>query len=94
MFRVEPDSAAAHLLTAQMMIRVELEEFAEAELKRHWGRTRGCRGQITCSGQIAITKEDYDEGIALMESELQVDPGNASAYYKIGDAYTRLLQMG
>src|SRR5262249_433874 len=34
LFKVAPDSAGAHLLTAQMMVRLEFEEFAEAELQK------------------------------------------------------------
>ena len=34
MFRVADNSPAAHLFTAQMMVRVELNEQAEAELKQ------------------------------------------------------------
>ena len=92
MFRVESDSAAAHLLTAQMMIRVDLEEFAEVELKKALGKDPKLPRANYLLGQIAIYKGRFDEGIALMERELQVNPGNASAYYKIGDAYTRLLK--
>jgi tetratricopeptide (TPR) repeat protein len=92
MFRVTPDSATAHLLTAQMMVRVEFEEFAEFELKKALEQDPKLPQANYLLGQIAIYKGKLDEGIALMERELAINPGNANAFYKIGDAYTRQLK--
>jgi tetratricopeptide (TPR) repeat protein len=92
MFRVAPDSAAAHLLAAQMMFRVEMEELAAAELKQALEKNPRLPQAHYLLGQIAIYKGRFDEGIALMEKELAVNPGNANAHYKIGDALTRQLK--
>ncbi|MFN7946073.1 MAG: tetratricopeptide repeat protein [Blastocatellia bacterium] len=92
MFGVAADSPAAHLLTAQMMIRVEFEEFAEAELKKALDKDARLPQANYLLGQIAIYKGRLDDGISLMQKELAVNPGNANAYYKLGDAYTRQLR--
>ena len=92
LFKVAPDAPAAHLLTAQMMFRVEMEEFAVIELNKALAKDPRLPQANYLLGQIAIYKGRPEEGIALLEKELQINPGNANAYYKIGDAYTRLLK--
>lgn len=92
MFGVAADSPAARLLTAQMMIRVEFEDFAEAELKQALAQNPALPQANYLLGQNAIYKGRFDEGIALMQKELAINPNNANAWYKIGDALTRQLK--
>jgi tetratricopeptide (TPR) repeat protein len=92
MFRVAPDSAQAHLLTAQMMIRLEYLEFAEVELKLAVEKDPRLPQAHYLLGQMAVFRARYDEGIQLLEKELALNPTNAMAYYKLGDAYTLQLK--
>jgi len=92
MFRVAPESASAHLVTAQMMIRLEYLEFAEAELKLAVEKDPKLPQAHYLLGQIAVFRARYDEGIQLLEKELALNPVNAMAYYKLGDAYTLQLK--
>src|SRR5262245_57014781 len=92
MFRVTPEGAAAHLLTAQMMIRLEFLEFAEAELKLAVEKDPKLPQAHYLLGQIAVFRARYDEGIQLLEKEIALNPVNAMAYYKLGDAYTLQLK--
>jgi tetratricopeptide (TPR) repeat protein len=92
MFRVAPDSPAAHLLAAQMMVRVELDEMAEAELKQALAKEPKLPMANYLLGQMAIFRGRLDEGIQLLEREIAINPGHANAYYKLGDAYARQLR--
>jgi tetratricopeptide (TPR) repeat protein len=92
MFRVAPEGGAAHLVTAQMMIRLEFLEFAEAELKLAVEKDPKLPQAHYLLGQIAVFRARYDEGIQLLEKEIALNPVNAMAYYKLGDAYTLQLK--
>jgi tetratricopeptide (TPR) repeat protein len=91
-FRVAPNSAAAHLVTAQMMVRAEFDELAEAELKQGIAKDPKLPHAHFLLGQTALFRGRIDEGIALLQREIEVNPGNAMAFYRLGDAYMRQLK--
>jgi tetratricopeptide (TPR) repeat protein len=88
-FGVPVDSAAAHLIAAQMMSRLDFEAFAEAELKLAIQKNPALPLAHALLGQIAIFHGHYEEGISLTEREISINPGNAMAWYQLGDARVR-----
>lgn len=91
-FHVPADSAAAHLLAAQMMVRAEMEDMAQAELTAALKKDPRLPQAHLLLGQAALFRGRLDEAIALFDKELETSPGNAMAFYRMGDAYTRQLQ--
>ncbi|HEY8151512.1 MAG TPA: tetratricopeptide repeat protein [Vicinamibacteria bacterium] len=91
-FHVPADSAAAHLLAAQMMVRAEMEDMAQAELTAALKKDPRLPQAHLLLGQAALFRGRLDEAIALFDKELETSPGSAMAFYRMGDAYTRQLQ--
>jgi tetratricopeptide (TPR) repeat protein len=89
LYRVPPDSAGAHLIAAQLMIRFEMEPQAEAQLATAIRKDPRTPGANLLLGQIALFRGRLDEAIALTQRELAINPANAMALSQLGDAYVR-----
>lgn len=89
LFTVAPGSAAAHVLTAQFMIRHEFEDFATKELQRAIELDPKIAGAHYLLGEIAVYRGEIERGVEEFRQELSVNPNSPMAYYKVGDAFTR-----
>ena len=88
-FGVEPDSAGAHLLAAQMMVRLEFHDMADEQLRAALALDPRLPQANLLLGQNAVFRNRLDEGIEYFRKELATNPGNATALYRLGEAYAR-----
>jgi len=89
LFGVKPESAAAHLLAAQMLLKREYEDQALAEAKKAVALDPNIPEGHFILGELAVYRGSLDEGIAEILKEITVNPAFAMAWYRLGDAYTR-----
>ena len=88
-FAVKPESAAAHLTNAQMLIRLNLDEAASAELKRALEKDSRLPQARHLLGQIALFRGRLEESADWTRGELDINPGNAMSWYQLGDVHVR-----
>lgn len=92
MFQMDPQSASARLLTAQMMVRQEFEEDAIRQLREALRLNPKLPGAHLLLGELATYRSRIDEAVDELKQEVALNPGNAMVYYKLGDAYSRREQ--
>jgi tetratricopeptide (TPR) repeat protein len=88
-FGVGPETAAAHLLAAQMMVRLEHHEMADEQLRQALALDPRLPQANLLLGQNAVFRNRLAEGIEYFRRELATNPGNAMALYRLGEAYSR-----
>ena len=88
-FGVPADSASAHLMTAQMLIRLNLDTAADEELKRALKADPRLPQAQYLLGQVALFRGRLDESAEWTKRELDANPGSAMAWYQLGDVYVR-----
>ncbi len=92
LFGLPNDSAGACLVTAQMMLRLESLNLAEAELQQALRKEPRLPQVHYLMAQIALDRSNYDEAADLLRRELTLNPANAMALFLLGDTYARQLR--
>src|SRR5260370_21739247 len=89
MFQVPPDSSAAYLFTARLLLRLDFGPIAEENGKKAVELDPKLPLAHQLLGELYLYQSKIPEAITQLEQELVVNPGNPAAYYKLADAYSR-----
>ena len=93
MFEVPPDSAAAYLFTARVLLRQEFDPIAEEYAKKATALDPKLPLAHFFLGELHLYKSKIPEAIADFQAELELNPGHAATYYKLADAYSRIQKF-
>jgi tetratricopeptide (TPR) repeat protein len=89
LFGVRADSAAGHLLAAELMLKKEYEDDALTHAKRALAIDPKIPGAHFMLGEIAVYKGQLDEGIAEIGMEIETNPNFSMAWYRLGEVLAR-----
>src|ERR1700757_4358816 len=93
MFGVPPDSAAAYLFCARMLLRLDFAPVAEEYGLKAISLDPRLPMAHYLLGELYLYQSKIDQAISHLEQEMAVNPGYASVYYKLADAYTRVQKF-
>ena len=93
MFDLPPDSAGSYLLTARMLFRQEFEPIALEYAQKAIALDPKLPLAHFLLGEIHLFKSQVAEAVNDFQQELAINPGHAPTYYKLADAYSRLLKF-
>ena len=84
-----PESAAAYLLGARMLLRREYVPVAEQSARKALELQPGLPLAHLLLGETALAGEHIEEAISQFEQEKSVNPLYGATYDRLGDAYIR-----
>ena len=84
-----PDSAAAHLLAARMLLRREYVPVAQEEARKALTLDPELPEAHMLLGEVALAQAHVDEAIAELNAEAKRNPLNGAVYDRLGDALSR-----
>jgi tetratricopeptide (TPR) repeat protein len=93
MFQVPPDSAAAYLFTARLLLRLDFGPIAEEYGKKAVALDPKLPLAHQLLGELYLYQSKIPEASAQLEQELAINPGDPAAYYKLADAYSRIQKF-
>jgi tetratricopeptide (TPR) repeat protein len=93
MFHVPPDSAAAYLFTARLLLRLDFGPIAEEYGKKAVELDPKLPLAHQLLGELYLYQSKIPEAAAQFEQELVLNPGNPVAYYKLADADSRIQKF-
>jgi tetratricopeptide (TPR) repeat protein len=93
MFQVPPDSAAAYLFTARLLLRLDFGPVAEEYGKKAIELDPKLPLAHQLLGELYLYQSRIPEAIAQLQQELVINPGNSAVYYKLADADSRVQKF-
>jgi tetratricopeptide (TPR) repeat protein len=90
MYGVAPDSAAAHLLLARMLLRQGYDPIAEQNALQAAALDPKLPLVHYLLGEFYLYKSNLEKAINEFETEQRLNPGNAATYDRLGDCYSRV----
>jgi tetratricopeptide (TPR) repeat protein len=91
-YGVTADSAAAWLLTGQMLLVADLPELALVDAQKALSLSTGLPLAHFLMGEVYLYKSDVEHALQEFESERTINPAYPAVYDRLGDVYTRTAQ--
>src|SRR5215471_2562129 len=92
LYGVPPDSAAAHVIFAAMLVRQGLDPVAEQEAKAALGLNAGIPMGHYVLGEVAMYRADYEKALGEFKDEISLNPAFAPARTRAADAESHLAR--
>jgi len=89
LFSLRPDSAAAHLIAGQLMLKRGYESQAISEVNEALALDAHIPEAHFLVGEVAIFRGRLDDAMQALQEELRINPNFSMAWYRLGDIYSR-----
>jgi tetratricopeptide (TPR) repeat protein len=91
-YGVSPDSAAAYLLTGDMLLDADLPELAAQHAQKALQISPSLPLAHFMLGEVYLYKSDVSHALEQFEQERAINPAYPAVYDRLGDVYTRTGQ--